>query len=181
MDSEQPDKRWKVQSTGEFSPDRIGDNGEFNIGFISFSPFAESIGTTMDPLTTDNKLWQFGQGLTSDDVSYTHSTSSFSIYNAGDETINPRRIHTPLIIEIVGESTNLAIKNKTTGDEWNYTGTTFGTDSIKLNGVRSTKNGLSIFRDTNKKLITIAPGWNEFEVTGATSFTISFDFRYYYI
>ena len=58
-------------------------------------------------------------------------------------------------------------ENKTTGDVWQYMGTSNLNDEIVLEGIRSTKNGLSIFRDTNKRLITIAPGWNEFEIKGA--------------
>lgn len=180
--SDMPGIRWKVKSEQTIDLERIANTGVFGVNFKSFSPYAESIGTTLDPLTFDAELWQMGQGLTTEEPEYTHTTSSFSIYNAGDEEINPRIPHTPVTIEFMGASTNLSIKNITTGDEWKYTGATYDLDTIKLDGIRSTKNNLSIFRDTNRKLITLDKGWNEFKVTGATgSFTISFDFRHYYI
>ncbi|PFY60299.1 phage tail protein, partial [Bacillus toyonensis] len=48
--------------------------------------------------------------------------------------------------------------------------------------VRSTKNSLSIVRDTNKKAISLKEGINDFEVTGAKGvFSISFDFRFQYL
>ncbi|PFY57870.1 phage tail protein, partial [Bacillus toyonensis] len=48
--------------------------------------------------------------------------------------------------------------------------------------VRSTKNSLSIVRDTNKKVISLQTGINEFEIIGATgAFSISFDFRFQYL
>ncbi|TYS91893.1 phage tail family protein [Rossellomorea aquimaris] len=180
--SEMPGIRWKVKSESTIDLERIANTGVFGVQFKSYSPFSHSIGTTLDPLTFDSELWQIGQGLTVEEPEYTHTTSLFSIYNAGDEKIDPREVHTPVVIEFMGASNNLKIKNITTGDEWSYTGTTHDLDTIKLDGIRSTKNGLSIFRDTNRKLITIASGWNELEVTGATdTFTISFDFRFYYI
>src|SRR5699024_1306520 len=72
-----------------------------------------------------------------------------------------------LKITYKGNSENLRIRNLTTGDEWAYNGTTNTSDVIVLEGIRSTKNGLSIFRQTNKRLLTLAPGWNEFEIVGA--------------
>jgi hypothetical protein len=61
-----------------------------------------------------------------------------------------------------------------------YTGITGVNDTITLDGIRSLINGVSVFRQTNKKVLSIAPGWNDFEITGASEFLISFDFRFYY-
>ena len=174
-------RRWLVRSNGfeiEKYPPRIGT---FEIEFSSPSPYAESVGTTLDPFTFDAELWQIGQGLLeSDDLIYTHTTTSFRIYNAGDIDIDPRVL--PLKITFTGASTNLTITNQTTGDVWRYTGTTTAGDTITLDGVRSLKNGSSIFGQTNRKLITLKSGWNDFTITGATgTFTISFDFRFYYL
>jgi hypothetical protein len=173
-------RRWLVRSNGfeiEKYPPRIGT---FEIEFSSPSPYVESVGTTLDPFTFDSELWQIGQGLEADDLQYVHNTSSFRIFNAGDIAIDPRVL--PLKITFTGASTNLTITNETTGDTWQYTGTTVDGDVIELDGIRSLKNGLSIFGNTNRQLITIVPGWNDFTITGASgSFTISFDFRFYYI
>jgi phage-related protein len=174
-------RRWLVRSNGfeiEKYPPRIGS---FEIEFSSPSPYAESVGTTLDPFTFDSELWQIGQGLIeSDDLKYVHNTPSFRIYNAGGIDIDPRVL--PLKITFVGASTNLAITNETTGDTWTYNGTTQATDTITLDGVRSLKNGASIFGNTNRKLITLKSGWNDFTVAGATGpFEISFDFRFYYL
>jgi hypothetical protein len=179
IDSREPGKRWLVKAEG-FSPSQlIANRGQFSLNFISPFSYAESIGTTTDPLTFETELWQTGQGLTLDETMYTHSTNSFQIYNAADGvTINPRQM--PLEITFKGASSNLTITNTTTGDVWQYTKTTASGDTLLLTGVRSLKNGLSVFSDTNHKLITLAPGYNDFTITGATgSFTISFAFRFY--
>lgn len=179
IDEEEPGKRWLVK-TETFSLDRLNKKiGKASLNFKSKSAYAESIGTTLDPLTFDAELWQTGQGLTLDETMYTHSTTSFQIYNATDGvTINPRQM--PLEITFKGASSNLTITNTTTGDVWQYTKTTASGDTLLLTGVRSLKNGLSVFSDTNHNLITLAPGYNNFTITGATgSFTISFAFRFY--
>lgn len=174
----QPGKRWLVECTEPWAPERINPvNLLMNIPLRCNSGMAESIGTTQDPFTFDAELWQTGQGLTLDEVDYTHTSPIFNIYNAGIK-IDPRYME--LVITYKGASTNLSIKNETTGDEWKYTGTSYAGDTLKLDGVRSEKNGLSIFRDTNQRLITLAEGWNGFRLTGTSgSFEIRFSFRFY--
>lgn len=151
-------RRWLVRSNGfeiEKYPPRIGT---FEIEFSSPSPFGESIKPT----------------------SYTFTTPTFRVFNAGDIDIDPRVL--PLTITFTGASTDLTITNQTTGDTWQYTGTTVDGDTITLDGVRSLKNGASIFGNTNRQLITIASGWNDFSVIGTTeAFEISFNFHFYYL
>lgn len=176
----EPAKRWKVEVASEFTPSKIGNYGEFSVTFVCHDGVAESVGTTLTTLSFDEEDWQLGQGLTNDDLKYTHITSAFKIFNAGGIKVDPRE--KPLMITFTGASTNLKIVNSTTGEEWQYTGTTVASDSLVLDGIRSTKNGLSIFRETTRKLITISPGWNDFVITGASgSFSIKFDFRFYYL
>ncbi|WP_258535682.1 phage tail family protein [Bacillus sp. 03113] len=179
VDSE-PGKRWLVEVSDEWDPSKIGTYSDFMLNFISHSSFSESIGTTLDPLTFDAELWQIGQGLLADDLIYKLNTNTFKIYNAGDETIDPEKF--PLIIKYQGESNNLQIKNLTTLNTWTYNGSTAAGESIEINRTRSLKNGIvPVFGDTNRKLIKLAPGWNDFELVGAVgSFEISFDFRFYY-
>lgn len=180
--SEEPGKRWLV-SAEAFTPEPVVMTvGKCGVTLYSESPYAESIGTTMDPMTFDSNLWQIGQGLIAEDTKYHHTTTSFRIYNAGDVLIDPRSM--PLKIKYKGKSNNLTIKNITTGDLWNYTGvTTTLNDVITLDGVRAYRNVLgSIFKNTNWGLITLKPGWNDFVLTGTTgAFEVEFDFRFYYL
>jgi phage-related protein len=175
-----PSRRWLVEVTSEFTPDKIGSYGEFSLDFVSASTYGESTGSTSDPFTFDSEVWGVGDGLTEEEPVYTQSTSTFRIYNAGDVVVDPREL--PLKITFAGASNNLAITNTTTGETWSYTGTTTAGQALVLDGVQSLKNGVSVFADTNRKLITLKPGWNDFTVTGATNpFTITFDFRFYYL
>jgi hypothetical protein len=181
LPDESPGKRILVKYDGAYTMSRSAAIGEFSLTFTSANAYFESIGTTLDPLTFDAQVWQTGQGLILDETMYTQSSTTFQIYNAADGVIVDPRV-VPLLITFKGPSTNLQIKNLTTGDTWTYTGTTLAADEIKLDGIRSTKNGLTIFRNTNHKFISLAPGYNDFQLVGTTgSFTISFSFRFYTI
>ncbi|GKV67297.1 MULTISPECIES: phage tail family protein [unclassified Sporosarcina] len=175
-----PHKRWKVQFSDAYEMDRLNHTMQtFSVPLTAMSGLAESEGTTLDPLTFDAETWQVGQGLVLEEPKYTHQMTAFSIFNAGDVMIDPRQF--PLKIIYRGASSNLQIRNDTTGDVWAYSGSSGASDQIILDSVRSIKNGSSIFRDTNKKLITIASGWNDFTLTGTSgSFLISFEHRFYY-
>ncbi|WP_236809895.1 phage tail family protein [Bacillus glycinifermentans] len=175
----EPYKRWKAEVSSSFDPDRIGSFGSFSIQFDCAEVFAESVGTTLDPFTFDANKWLLGEGLTDTIPTYKHKTTTFSIYNAGDVKIDP--VDMPLIITYKGASSKLTITNQTTGDSWQYLSTTGSGDTIVLNRVMATKNNVSIFGNTNRKLITLAPGWNQFKLSGTSgSFEIAFNFRFYY-
>lgn len=180
----EPSKRWYVKYDSPYSFKRTGNVGQFNIELFSNSPYAESVGTTLDGINFDSELWQIGQGLPLDETPvYEHDTTTFRIFNAGDKDIDPREL--PLKITFAGGANNLKIINHTTDETWNYYVPTNDWDQITLDGIKATLNGgISIFSDTNRELITIKQGWNDFEVTGVnsgTSFLISFDFRFYYL
>jgi hypothetical protein len=179
-EDKQPGKRWLVECTEQWTPERVNHRTmTTEIPLICNSGLAESIGTTQDPFTFDAELWQFGQDLTAEELVYTHTGTIFDIYNAGVR-IDPR--YMDLVIEYTGASNNLNIKNETTGDLWTYNGASNSGDTIKLDGVRSEKNGLTILRDTNKKLISLNHGWNGFRLTGTSgSFQIKFTFRFHFL
>lgn len=181
----QPGKRYLVTSDIPYIPDRIFNNQQYaTVDIICTKielPFAESIGTTQDieqngGITYDSELWSFGMGLLHDDEShkYTHNTTTFSIYNAGNVEVHPFEQYLKITIENAGK--NYELKNITTGDKFKYTGDVTGT--LKLDGPNITLNNLQTLRDTNKEFITLAPGWNHFEQNQAR--IVEFDFRFYY-
>ncbi|MGM0836048.1 MAG: phage tail family protein [Bacillota bacterium] len=182
IDEREPGKRWLVRAD-KFSPAQVRQHGRFTVGFTSASPYAESVNTTATPQNFDADYWQIGGGLIeTDDIAYTHTTTTFALYNAGDIAVDPRRM--PLRISYTGEALSLEIRNLTTLDTWKVNGIYPAGTTLEMNGTRSLLNGTTnVFADTNRKLITLAPGWNEFELagTGAGSFTVEFDFRFYFI
>ncbi|MFD2681218.1 phage tail family protein [Bacillus seohaeanensis] len=179
VDTRQTEKRWLVRSYQVFRPEKVNRvTATFTLNLISPSSYCQSIGTTIQPYETDTLIQVEDQDIGDPPIQYTFNTNTFSVWNDGDVTVDPREHDLTIIFQ--GDSTNLRIKNITTGDEWTYTGNTTQSDVIKLEGIRSLKNDSSIFGLTNRKLITLHKGFNQFEVSGATNFTISFDFRYLY-
>ena len=144
-------------------------------------PFAESIGTTAyidkHGLLYSQELWSYGMGLSYDEEThkYTHNTKTFRIYNAGNvEELDPFEMDLKITVE--GINGPYELKNETTGDVFKYTGSNSG--KLLLDGPNVTLNGLQAFRDTNRRYITLAPGWNTF--TQSQNKKVSFDFRFYY-
>lgn len=158
IDTRSPGKRWKVKTDGFFEPDQHGIHILFDVVFKAASGVSE---------TRLNKEKTFSEPI-------------FQFKNEGNVQIDMKhQIETE--IEFIGSSTGLEIRNKTTGDVWKYNGSTGGGDRILLKGVQSLKNGNSIFGQTNFKLISFAPGWNDIEVRGATVFTLKIRTRFYFL
>lgn len=152
-------KRWLVRTDGTFTLEQEWRYGFFDVAFKASSPFAESINA----------------------VTRRFTTTSFRFRNDGNVTIDPRT-QDESFITFKGASNGLVITNNTTGDVWSYNGTTGANDVLMLRGVKSLKNNASVFGATNKRLITIAPGNNEFTITGASGpIEITVNTRFYFL
>jgi len=158
-EARQPTKRWKVYADG-WLPERINVRTSiFDVPLFAESGTSESISA----------------------IEKSFNANNFSFKNEGNISIDPN-VHSETEVEFTGSSTNLIIRNLTTGEEWSWTGITVDGDTILLKSVRSLKNGVSIFGQTNKKLITMDPGWNDFEIVGATGvFQIAIKTRFYFL
>lgn len=155
-------KRWLVKVENFYDIPQRNVFGNFEIDFIAIKGRAESIGTTIQSETFKHLQ---DMPVTYTDYSDIYGTK-FKVYNPG-KRIDPRSINDFLKITYKGNSDNLRIHNLTTGDEWVYSGSSNLGDEIVLDGIRSEKNNLSIFRKTNKQIITLNRGWNYFEIKGA--------------
>lgn len=186
VDKREPGKRWKVKVEAAYDIVPIGlVFAQFDISFMSDSPFCESVGTTTDDYTFDAGVWQIGQGLLAeDDFIFTHTADTFSIYNPGDVIINPRSIHTPLTIEVTvwvtSSEETLTLTNTTTGDVWTYTGATTAGQVIVLKNVECLLGGASVALKTNYGLTTLKPGYNQFTKSSNIS-EVKFINRFYYV
>ncbi|WP_431811936.1 phage tail domain-containing protein [Lysinibacillus sp. FW12] len=179
-------KLYKVIRTNMNEVEQNGLIGKVDIEFETFQlPYAESAGTTLDARTFDRDVWQTGQGLVAADpttLKYVfQNETSFQVYNAGDVPLKTNLRDMLFEIEFRGASNNLSIRNITNSTQWQYNSSSGPNDVIKLETPnRFTKNGSSIFRNTNKKVLILNPGWNSIQITGASQFLISFKFKFYY-
>ncbi|WP_258831444.1 phage tail family protein [Peribacillus frigoritolerans] len=160
-------KRYFVRRSSELAPDQKGLWGLDSISFETVGlPFGETPDTTLTPMESGGTY------------TFTNPTT-IQVYNGGTERVDPEE-GMYLVIEYKGASTNLKIRNQTNGTEWNFLGSSVANNSIKIDGVHSTLNLLSIVRNTNLELVKLEPGMNNIQVTGATSGTLTFDFRWYF-
>lgn len=181
-EAKQPGKWWWARMIEGWTPVRVNPSTfKMEIPFHCEKGMAESVGSTSDLLTWEADKWQWGMGLSVDQFGYEKlATNRFNIHNAGSLPINPRSM--PLIITLNGVASQFVeIINHTTGETFRYDGTLAASDVLVLNGLRTLKNSLTIYRQTNKKALTLAPGTNDIEVKGATVERIFFDFKFYYL
>lgn len=189
----QKGKRYKVKATDSFIPDRHN----YKVASLSIVldviglPYAESIGTTQDidknGLTYDSGLWSYGMGLLYDEEShkYTHTIKqgeTVSIYNAGSVEVHPFQQELKIEVDNVYRSRkHFELNNETNGSTFRVKESVSSSDKIVYDGPNIRINGLEALRRTNRKYITLDPGWNVLSIDGADSAEVSLDFRFYYL
>lgn len=173
-----PGIRYKVRPK-PYDPTRLSVGSmTFTLEFDLPSGFGESLGTTLDMFTYESDLWQIGQNLAVDrDLQYVFNTSSFSVFNASDIKIDPVQHHLLQIAMTCSGTPTIA--NKTTGDSFSMTSVS-KSDVLLIDGIYPYLNNVHCGRNTDHGIITLDPGWNEIEITGATNINISWLFRFLY-
>jgi len=177
----EPYKKWLVKLSQQFQLPPDPKMQEFTIDFITVNRYAESISSTQDLKEWDADVWSWNGGISWDeDLSYEFNTNNFVVNNLGTAIVDPRESY--LEIELTANSTSLlTLHNRTTDERWTYNGKFSTTDKIIISGIQSFKNGTSIFLDTNKELISLAPGRNVFSITGnVKDINVKFKFNFLY-
>lgn len=154
--------------------------GEVTLTFNVFKGCGESVLTTSQIHDEPGK-WAIGGNLTtSDELKYKHSKNKFVISNLSDDVIDPLMRHSMKITFTGNVSTQLTISNKTTENMFIYKGSLAKNKELVIDGVFPMLGGTHVGSRTNHEIITLATGDNDFEVSGATDFTVAFDFNFLY-
>ncbi len=179
--SDMPGKKYAVYCEDNAITDVGHQNGEFEITFTVYKGYSESLYETDQFSLIDGK-WQFESGLVPDNtIKYIHNRSLFDIFNGSQDTINPRYSHRLKIRIQLETDTGFKLVNKATGDVFEYKGTLKANQSFILDGGYAYKDEKRCGRQTNHGIITLAPGYNTFEVWGKISnFEIEFIFPFIY-
>ena len=178
-------KQYKVRLNSTLTPEQRSLSGEVSIEFVTSGiPYAESIYTSLEMHDSGYSATAEKYGLVDniDDakVKYRFTESNFSVYNAGNVTVEPESMMLDIIVNAVQSTNNFTIRNKTTGEEIVLKRASTGSHFRIQGMVVSLGSITNIFRDTNRKFISLAPGDNEFEILNGTFREIRFDFKYYY-
>ncbi|MGE7940619.1 phage tail domain-containing protein [Lysinibacillus xylanilyticus] len=174
-------KRYFVINSEMSEIESKGLTGKFTVEIETYLlPYAESAGTLKELKLWDINKWEWNQGLTwDDDLQYKFTSNNFTLKNFGNVKVDPRESELKITVKATASS-YLEIKNVTTGEVFRFNSGLSTSDTLILNGIHSYKNGANAILNTNKKLLTLAPGNNVFVVTGGTIQSIEFDFRFLY-
>lgn len=165
---------WECRVKDPYVLRQLNTFSVFTIDFVCFSGTSMSVGTTAED-STFSALSYYDLPATIDDYKDIKKVA-FRIYNPG-LAIDPRNRNTLFKIVYKGASNRFGITNLTTGDAFVYEGSTGENDTLTLDGINSFKNDTSIFLDTNKQLISLTHGWNEFVLHGVPGATELNDFE----
>lgn len=179
--SDMPGKKYAVYCENNAIEDLTSKFGTFEITFQVYKGYSESLYKT-DQYSLMSDKWQFESGVMPDaDIKYKHTRQKFSIYNGSSDTINPRMRHQLQIWIRLKTNTGFKLVNKTTGDVFEYKGKLETNQSFLIDGAYPYIEKERCGRLTNHGLITLAPGYNDFEIWGTVSdFEIQFIFPFIY-
>lgn len=155
---------------------------KINVEFNCYKGFSESVNTTDDEFLFDSN-WMFDNGLPLDFTpKYQHETNQFTIWNGSTDTIDPRNIHHQLQILLNVNATNgFELVNYTTGDVFKYNKSISSNIDFVLSGIHAYRDQNKVGIDTNRGVITLAPGKNEFKIKGdVSSQKVLFKFPFIY-
>lgn len=157
-------------------------NATAEIEFLVPSGFRQSIKNSDELAGTD---YQFGMNETNNDdlhneIKYEFNSDTFWVYNDSDVLIDPYKNRHELTIKLNcdGQPT---IKNDTTDTSIALNQNMKSSDTFMLKGVDSFLNNNPCGINTDMGYITLAKGWNKFEVNGASNININFSFPFLYL
>ena len=184
-ESDVPSRVLKVVVDESYIPDRLTEEyADFDINCRTLeSVFWESKYTTLELHDSgyDAVSEKYGlvDNIDDEKVKYRFTESDFTVYNAGNVAVEPESSELYIQLNYVTSDGNLKVTNKTTGETFSYYQPT-DRRHIVLDGMVMTESGSNRFRDSNRRFISLAPGDNEFEITGGTFDQVYFRFKYLY-
>lgn len=129
--------------------------------------------------------WQFGMNLPDDldSVKYHFNSSNFQVYNASDIKVDPYYQNHDLQMQIKFSGSSLQVTNHTTNTSWKFNESSDGNHSIIWDGQNLTTylDGVQVNGKTDFGYISLEPGWNNIECSGANSVDITFSFPFLYM
>ncbi|WP_057510399.1 phage tail domain-containing protein [Staphylococcus simulans] len=179
-----PTRVIKITVDESYQPDRILGSMYAKLEVkcnISGLPFWRTQYTTQDIDTTEYSAivekYGLADGINSDSLNYTFTSNTFTVWNGGNITVDPRNMM--LNIKLYYADGTGSITNKTTGEKF-VCNTKMNGNHLTLSGVKALKASINILRDTNRKYISLVPGKNEIEIKGFSYKKAEFDFPYYF-
>lgn len=180
-----PSRVLKITIDGSFTPERYGYwYSTFEVDArITGLPFWQTKYTTQEIESSGYSAivekYGMADGINVDYPKYRFNTNTFSVWNGGNVTVDPRNMQLDIRIWNSTSNGNATIENLTTGDKFiMYREHT--KSFINLFGTKILLGSTNWLRESNRKFITLAPGENEFKISNSTFTDVTFDFPFYY-
>jgi len=146
-------------------------------------PYAESIYTTkeLNDSGYDATVAKYGlvDNIDTNQTQYEFTTSEFSIWNAGNVTIEPEFMYLIIRLNYAHGTNGVSIKNLTTGESFILNKAVSGSHVV-LNGMDIRHGALNALRDSNRQRIRLLPGRNDFEIVADRFDVARVETRFYY-
>lgn len=180
-DSKIPYLRYKVRAE-QISPTQNGNfwqSSNVTINLDCPSGYAESTYTSLE-MAGDNSLMGFGINLPIEqEFQAQFNSPDFTFTNIG--LIPLQADERPVTITFNGSvASDLKITNQTTNQSLKISKSLSSSDTLTITGFMPAVNGTPIYGDSDHGYIDFVRGDNQIHIDGTTSFTISFDTRFYY-
>ena len=181
-----PSRVLKVVVDESYIPDRLTEEyADFDINCRTLdSVFWESKYTTLElhdsGYSATAEKYGLVDNIDDEKVQYRFTESDFTVYNAGNVTVEPESAFLEISVRNAVITNHLKIKNLTTNEEIIISDGFGQARHYEIFGMTIRRAGTNIFRDTNRKFISLIPGNNVFEITGASFDSVWMNFKYYY-
>lgn len=158
-----------------------------DVNYCTFEiPFENPSGMRFSKLHTDEMkdedFLDMNMNIDGNTPSYhLRGKNKFTIYNDSDIVIDPVTQHHDLKIIMKHNGGKFTLRNETTNTSWTYNKSLAGSDTLILQGRKVEKNNNFDSINTDYGYITLAPGPNQFIVTGADDLDITFSFPFMYL
>ena len=148
------------------------------------SPYFETIYTTLElhdsGYSATAEKYGLVDNIDDEKVKYRFTENNFTVYNAGNVTVEPESMELEILIKNVVITDKMTIRNHRTGENHTYNFSTVNPSEYKIKGMMVLRSSVNVFGNTNKRFINLKPGDNNIEITGATFSEVIFIFKYYY-
>ena len=180
-----PSRVLKITVDGSFTPERYGYwYSTFEVeARITGLPFWQTKYKTQEIQKSGYSaiVEKYGtaDGVNIDYQKYRFNTNTFTVWNGGNVTVDPRNMQLDIRVWNSTSSGNATIENLTTGDKFvMYREHT--KSFINLFGTKILLGSTNWLRESNRKFITLAPGENKIKISNTTFTDVTFDFPFYY-
>lgn len=185
-DDRLPSRILKVAIDDSYLPELVNGSRFSNLelkGTVIGLPFWRTIYTTQD---IEKKGYsalveKFGMadGVHLDYLTYTPKTNTFSIWNGGNVTIDPRHFDLSIRLLYATAKGNVTIENLTTGEKFIFY-RQFENTHLNIFGSQVLLGNTNWLRESNRKFISLVPGENKIKISNVEHQGVSFDFPFYF-